>query len=94
MTTHGSSWETFANYTIALLDVEQAWTSVFYLKSFDMDSVQVGKAVFKSSGRQGGAIVETFSLVCSKEMVSAQKKTTNNRRRELAAILESIEIIL
>ena len=29
-----------------LLDVEQAWTSVFYLKSFDMDSVQVGKAVF------------------------------------------------
>ena len=30
----------------ALLDVEQAWTSVFYLKSFDMDSVQVGKAVF------------------------------------------------
>ena len=31
---------------LALLDVEQAWTSVFYLKSFDMDSVQVGKAVF------------------------------------------------
>ena len=31
---------------IHLLDVEQAWTSVFYLKSFDMDSVQVGKAVF------------------------------------------------
>ena len=30
----------------SLLDVEQAWTSVFYLKSFDMDSVQVGKAVF------------------------------------------------
>ena len=30
----------------ALLNVEQAWTSVFYLKSFDMDSVQVGKAVF------------------------------------------------
>ena len=30
----------------ALLDVEQAWTSIFYLKSFDMDSVQVGKAVF------------------------------------------------
>ena len=31
---------------LSLLDVEQAWTSVFYLKSFDMDSVQVGKAVF------------------------------------------------
>ena len=30
----------------ALLDVEQAWTSIFYLKSFDMDSVHVGKAVF------------------------------------------------
>ena len=25
---------------------EQAWTPNFYLKSFDMDSVQVGKAVF------------------------------------------------
>ena len=31
---------------VPLLDVEQAWTSVFYLKSFDMASVQVGKAVF------------------------------------------------
>ena len=34
------------SFFITLLDVEQAWTSVFYLKSFDMDSVQVGKAVF------------------------------------------------
>ena len=34
------------NHVYSLLDVEQAWTSVFYLKSFDMDSVQVGKAVF------------------------------------------------
>ena len=30
----------------ALLGVEQAWTPIIYLKSFDMDSVQVGKAVF------------------------------------------------
>ena len=37
---------TSANFQNGLLDVEQAWTSVFYLKSFDMDSVQVGKAVF------------------------------------------------
>ena len=34
------------HWTKYLLDVEQAWTSIFYLKSFDMDSVQVGKAVF------------------------------------------------
>ena len=34
------------SFFITLLDVEQAWTSVFYLKSFDMDLVQVGKAVF------------------------------------------------
>ena len=30
----------------ALLGGEQAWTPSFYLRSFDMDSVQVGKAVF------------------------------------------------
>ena len=30
----------------ALLGGEQAWTPNLYLKSFDMDSVQVGKAVF------------------------------------------------
>ena len=30
----------------AVLGVEQAWTPNIYLKSFDMDSVQVGKAVF------------------------------------------------
>ena len=30
----------------ALLDGEQAWTSILNLKSFVMDSVQVGKAVF------------------------------------------------
>ena len=30
----------------ALLGVEQAWTPIIYLKSFDMDSVQVEKAVF------------------------------------------------
>ena len=31
---------------LALLGCEQAWTPIIYLKSFDMDSVQVGKAVF------------------------------------------------
>ena len=31
---------------ITLLGDEQAWTPSFYLRSFDMDSVQVGKAVF------------------------------------------------
>ena len=41
----------------ALLDVEQAWTSIFYLKSFDMDSVQVGKAVF------GKEIYTTLDLI-------------------------------
>ena len=30
----------------AILGVEQAWTPNIYLKSFDMDSMQVGKAVF------------------------------------------------
>ena len=29
-----------------LLGCEKAWTPIIYLKSFDMDSVQVGKAVF------------------------------------------------
>ena len=29
-----------------LLGGEQAWTPNFYLKNFDMDSVQVGKTVF------------------------------------------------
>ena len=33
-------------YFEALLESEQAWTSVLNLKSFVMDSVQVGKAVF------------------------------------------------
>ena len=46
----------------ALLDVEQAWTSVFYLKSFDMDSVQVGKAVFvKESYTTLGIEPRTYS---------------------------------
>ena len=31
---------------VTLLGGEQAWTPSLYLKSFDMDSVQVGKAVF------------------------------------------------
>ena len=31
---------------LTLLGGEQAWTLNFYLKSFVMDSVQVGKAVF------------------------------------------------
>ena len=30
----------------AVLGDEQAWTPNFYLKIFDMDSVQVGKAVY------------------------------------------------
>ena len=30
----------------ALLGCEQAWTPNIYLKSFDTDSVQIGKAVF------------------------------------------------
>ena len=46
MTTARDERKTKTNVYGALLDVEQAWTSVFYLKSFDMDSVQVGKAVF------------------------------------------------
>ena len=29
-----------------ILGDEQAWTPIVYLKSFDMDSLQVGKAVF------------------------------------------------
>ena len=48
---------------LALLDVEQAWTSVFYLKSFDMDSVQVGKAVFvKEINTTLGIEPRTFSF--------------------------------
>ena len=33
-------------YFEALLESEQAWTSILNLKSFVMDSVQVGKAAF------------------------------------------------
>ena len=37
----------FANMKkISFLGVEQAWTPIIYLKSFDIDPVQVGKAVF------------------------------------------------
>ena len=46
----------------ALLGGEQAWTSSFYLKSFDMDSVQVGKAVFvKENYTTMGIEPKTFS---------------------------------
>ena len=31
---------------VTLLGGEQAWTPSLYLKSFDMDSVQVGKVIF------------------------------------------------
>ena len=46
----------------ALLGDEQAWTPSFYLKSFDMDSVQVGKAVFvKESYTTLGIEPRTYS---------------------------------
>ena len=46
----------------ALLGVEQAWTPIIYLKSFDMDSVQVGKAVFvKESYTTLGIEPRTYS---------------------------------
>ena len=45
-----------------LLGVEQAWTPIIYLKSFDMDSVQVGKAVFvKESYTTLGIEPRTYS---------------------------------
>ena len=46
----------------ALLGGEQAWTPSFYLRSFDMDSVQVGKAVFvKESYTTLGIEPRTYS---------------------------------
>ena len=46
----------------ALLDGEQAWTSILNLKSFVMDSVQVGKAVFgKESYTTLGIEPRTYS---------------------------------
>ena len=46
----------------ALLGCEQAWTPNIYLKSFDMDSVQVGKAVFvKESYTTLGIEPRTYS---------------------------------
>ena len=46
----------------ALLGCEQAWTPNIYLKSFDMDSVQVGKAVFvKGSYTTLGIEPRTYS---------------------------------
>ena len=45
-----------------LLGCEQAWTPIIYLKSFDMDSVQVGKAVFvKESYTTLGIEPRTYS---------------------------------
>ena len=44
------------------LGCEQAWTPNIYLKSFDMDSVQVGKAVFvKESYTTLGIEPRTYS---------------------------------
>ena len=49
-------------YNQALLDGEQAWTSILNLKSFVMDSVQVGKAVFgKESYTTLGIEPRTYS---------------------------------
>ena len=49
------------NYKV-LLGCEQAWTPSFYLRSFDMDSVQVGKAVFvKESYTTLGIEPRTYS---------------------------------
>ena len=46
----------------ALLDGEQAWTSILNLKSLVMDSVQVGKAVFgKESYATLGIEPRTYS---------------------------------
>ena len=36
----------FNNYRKLLLGCERVWTPIIYIKSFDMDSVQVGKAEF------------------------------------------------
>ena len=59
------------------VSTEQAWTPIFYLKGFDMDSVQVGKALsqlftslftgFTSVGSdlQGQAIPEKSLLLVS-----------------------------
>ena len=47
---------------LSLLGCEQAWTPNIYLKSFDMDSVQVGKAVFvKESYTTLGIEPRTYS---------------------------------
>ena len=60
-----SGWQTSNNSFSekqALLGVEQAWTPIIYLKSFDMDSVQVGKAVFvKESYTTLGIEPRTYS---------------------------------
>ena len=46
----------------AVLGDEEAWTPNIYLKSFDMDSVQVGKAVFvKESYTTLGIEPRTYS---------------------------------
>ena len=49
-------------FWFALLGDEQAWTTSFSLRSFDMDSVQVGKAVFvKESYTTLGIEPRTYS---------------------------------
>ena len=67
---YGIIWEFFPNGAPlfgnplfkALLDGEQAWTSILNLKSFVMDSVQVGKAVFgKESYTTLGIEPRTYS---------------------------------
>ena len=48
----------------AVLGDEEAWTPNIYLKSFDMDSVQVGKAVFvKESYTTLGIEPRTYSYI-------------------------------
>ena len=52
----------FNNYRKLLLGCGRVWTPIIYLKSFDMDSVQVGKAVFvKESYTTLGIEPRTYS---------------------------------
>ena len=45
----------------SILGVEQAWTPNIYLKSFDMDSVQVWKAVFVKESYTTSASVKVLN---------------------------------
>ena len=73
---HFFIWELF-RWVCSLVKPQASLTSKAYMVDSSPQS-----ATFKSNGREKEWFRKPFPLVCPKEMVSVQKKTTNNSRRE------------